>query len=222
VKSILKKELPLWAIIALPLIYLAYIWGQLPDKVPVHWNIKGEVDRYGSSTELILMALLPLFVYLIFLIVPKIDPKKKLHKMGNKFQHLKIWFMIIMSMLSLYILYSAMHQSLVVPNYLFLIIGFLFIMLGNYFKTIQPNYFIGIRTPWTLENETVWKETHQFAGKMWFAGGILVVLASLILSKQVMTYVFITFVAIITIITVLYSYFKFEEIKKQHKITSIK
>lgn len=217
-KSILKKESPLWAIIVLPLIYLAYIWKQLPDQVPVHWNINGEVDRYGSSSELILMALLPLFVYLTFLIIPKIDPKKKLYKMGNKFQHLKIWFMIIMSMLSLYILYSAMHQSLVIHNYMLLIIGFLFIMLGNYFKTIQPNYFIGIRTPWTLENETVWKETHRLAGKIWFVGGILIVLASLILSKQLITYVFITTLVIMIAIPILYSYFKFEDIKNSRRL----
>jgi len=95
-------------------------------------------------------------------------------------------------------------------------------MLGNYFKTIQPNYFIGIRTPWTLENEIVWKETHRLAGKMWFAGGILIVLASLILGKQFITYVFLAIMAIITAIPLLYSYFKFEEIKKQHKATSMK
>lgn len=77
----LKKELPIIAIVLLPFLYLAYIWNQLPEKVPVHWNSLGEIDRYGEKIELLLIPLmLPFLVYLIFLIVPKIDPKNKLHQ----------------------------------------------------------------------------------------------------------------------------------------------
>ncbi len=87
----LKKELPLIAVVLLPFIYLAYIWNELPKKVPVHWNINGEIDRYGYKLELIIFPLfLPLLMYVILLIVPKIDPKNKLSKMGNKFQNLKV------------------------------------------------------------------------------------------------------------------------------------
>jgi len=221
-KSILKKEIPLMAIILMPLIYLAYIWTSLPDKIPVHWGLDGEVNRYGGSAELILITLLPLIIYLSFWVIPKIDPKKKLHKMGNKFQNLRIWFTLIMSMFALFFLYSSLHQSFNIQNYLVVLLGFLFIIIGNYLKTIQPNYFLGFRTPWTLENETVWKETHRLAGKMWFVGGILVVLTGLILSTQNIHYVVITILSIISIIPLVYSYFKFDQIKKQPNTTSIK
>ncbi|WP_342662761.1 DUF1648 domain-containing protein [Gelidibacter mesophilus] len=78
----LKKELPLLTIVVLPFVYLASIWNQLPEKVPMHWNVKGEVDRYGNKVELLLIPiLLPLLVYVIFLVVPKIDPKNKLKTM---------------------------------------------------------------------------------------------------------------------------------------------
>lgn len=81
----LKKELPILAIVLLPFIYLGYVWNELPSKVPMHWNIKGEIDRYGDKSELIIIPfLLPLLVYLIFLVVPKIDPKNKLNQMGGK------------------------------------------------------------------------------------------------------------------------------------------
>lgn len=86
--------------------------------------------------------------------------------MGNKLQSLKALLTIITSIIALFILYSVKIQNLPNPNYSILGIGVLFVILGNYFKTIQPNYFIGIKTPWTLENETIWKETHRMAGKL--------------------------------------------------------
>jgi len=211
----LKKELPLIAIVLLPFVYLAYIWNQLPEKVPMHWNIKGEIDRYGDKIELIIIPiLLPLLVYVIFLVVPKIDPKNKLNKMGNKLQTIKVLLTTFMSILALFIIYSAKNQSFTNPNYIVLLIGILYIILGNYFKTIKANNFIGIRTPWTLENETVWKETHKLGGKMWFVGGIIVVLSSLILDKRPNFTIFLIITGIITIIPIVYSYLLFRNEKK--------
>ncbi|WP_442795809.1 SdpI family protein [Pelobium manganitolerans] len=211
----LKKELPIITIVLLPFIYLAYLWNDLPNKVPMHWNMKGEIDRYGDKSELIIIPfLLPLLIYVIFLVIPKIDPKNKLNKMGNKLQTVKFLLTTFMSILALFIIYTAKHQTLTNPNYIVLLIGILFIILGNYFKTIQPNYFIGIRTPWTLENETVWKKTHKLGGKMWFVGGIIVVLSSLVLDKQLNFTLFLIITAIISIIPITYSYVVFKSEKK--------
>ena len=203
----LKKELPILAIVLLPFIYLGYVWNELPSKVPMHWNIKGEIDRYGDKSELIIIPfLLPLLVYLIFLVVPKIDPKNKLNKMGGKLQAIKFLLTTLMSILALFIIYTAKNQSFTNPNNIVIIIGVLFIVIGNYFKTIKPNYFIGIRTPWTLENETVWKKTHKLGGKMWFIGGILIVILSLILNKSLSFTIFMIITGVITIIPIAYSY----------------
>ena len=214
----LKKELPLIAIVLLPFIYLVYLWNDLPSKVPMHWDLKGDIDRYGGKSELIIIPfLLPLLVYIIFLVVPKIDPKNKLNKMGNKLQILKFLMTTFMSILALFIIYSAKNQSITNPNYIVLIIGLLYLILGNYFKTIKANYFIGIRTPWTLENETVWKETHKLGGKLWFIGGLILILSSLLLEKQTNFTLFIIVTAIISIIPVVYSYLKFQNVKKQKR-----
>jgi len=211
----IKKEIPLIVIVSLPFIYLAYIWKELPEKVPMHWDINGEINRYGEKIELLIIPIiLPLLIYVIFLVVPKIDPKNKLNKMGNKLQTLKILMTTFMSILALFIIYSAKNQSFANPNYIVLLIGILYIILGNYFKTIKANYFIGIRTPWTLENETVWKETHKLGGKMWFLGGIIVVISSLILDKQTNFTLFMVITGIITIIPIAYSYFKFKNLIK--------
>ena len=208
----IKKELPIIVIVLLPFLYLAYIWNQLPAKVPVHWNVKGDIDRYGDKAELILIPLLlPLLVYVIFLVVPRIDPKKKLDKMGNKLQNLKLLMTTLMSMLALFILYSAQNQSFDQSNYLFILIGILYIILGNYSKIIKPNYFIGIRTTWTLESESVWKETHKLGGKLWFIGGIIVVLSGFILGNKPNLIVFLTITTINAIVPIVYSYMLFKK-----------
>ncbi|WP_455170234.1 SdpI family protein [Aegicerativicinus sediminis] len=210
----LKKELPLIAIVLLPIIYLATVWNELPQKVPVHWNINGEIDRYGSKMEILAVTLfIPIFIYGLFLVIPKIDPKNKIEKMGGKFQSLKFIMVTFMSLLAFYIVYSVKNESISNPNYILIGIGALFIILGNYFKTIQSNYFIGIRTPWTLENEKVWKETHKLGGKLWVFGGLLIVISCLVLDRKVNFIVFFAVTVTITLIPVIYSYLLFQKEK---------
>lgn len=210
----LKKELPLIGIVLLPFLYLAYVWNDLPDEVPLHYNIKGEVDRYGDKSELILIPILTsVLIYLIFLVVPYIDPKKQIQKMGKKYDSLKLVLTTFMSVFALFILYMTKNQSVANSNFILLLCGILFIIFGNYFKTIKSNYFIGIRTPWTLENEHVWKETHKLAGKIWFAGGLLVILSSLIFNEEIGIIIFMSIVAIMGLIPVIHSYLLFKKQK---------
>ena len=82
------------------------------------------------------------------------------------------------------------------------------------FKVIKQNYFVGIKTPWTLESEEVWKLTHILAGKLWILGGLLVVIFSLVLPENINFYIFISITALITIVPIVYSYLKFNELKK--------
>ena len=214
-KSSIQKELTAISIVLIPLIYILLIWDQLPDKVAMHWNIEGNIDRYGSKFELLVVAgLLPLVTYVTLLIVPKIDPKKKIASMGKKYHQIKVFLVSFMSILSIFIVYSAKQENIFNPNYLILIIGLFYIVLGNYFKTIKANYFIGIRTPWTLENEKIWKETHRLGGVLWFSGGSLVVLLSLLLPKELAFKVFIGVTVFISIIPVLYSYWLYRKISK--------
>ena len=208
----LKKDLPLIGIVLLPFVYLAYIWNQLPAQVPMHYNIEGEIDRYGNKSELILIPIMTsLLIYLIFLAVPYIDPKKQIQKMGGKYDTLKFIITTFMSILALFIIYTAKNQTLTDPDYILLGCGVLFLILGNYFKTLKANYFIGIRTPWTLESESVWKATHKLAGKIWFLGGLLIILSCLILDGKTNFIVFMCITAIMVLVPVLYSYLLFRK-----------
>ena len=210
----LKREIPLIIIVLIPFIYLAYIWNSLPETVPTHWNYKGEIDAWGKKSSLILiMFLLPVLTYVLFSIIPFIDPKKKIQAMGNKYHNLKFLMTLFMSALAIFILYSVKEQSITNPAFIILAIGLLYIILGNYMKTLKANYFIGIRTPWTLENETVWKKTHALAGKLWFIGGLAIIISSLTTNKNFNSIFFISITIIIAVIPLIYSFLEFNKIK---------
>ena len=211
-----KKEIPFLAIALIPFAYLIYIWNRLPEKVPMHWNGAGEIDRYGDKKELLVtLFMLVGITYFVFLIIPSIDPKQKLQNMGNKLNNLRMILTLFMSGLAVFILYSV-QQKTSNPAFVFSIIGLLFAFLGNYFKTIKPNYFIGIKTPWTLENEEVWKKTHLMGGKLWFVGGLLMAL-TFVLPNKIQCYTFMGIVAVITIVPIVYSYLEFKKTKTDNK-----
>jgi uncharacterized membrane protein len=215
----IKKEIPFISIALLPFVYLAYIWNRLPESVPMHWNASGEIDDYGSKNELFFVLLLLVGLpYLIFLVIPNIDPKQKLQNMGNKLNNLRFILTLFMSALAIFILYSVQQQSSN-PGFIFSIVGLLFAFLGNYFKTIKPNYFIGIKTPWTLESEEVWKKTHLLAGKMWFVGGLLMAM-TFVLPEPVNLFVFLGITAVISVIPIVYSYLEFKKQKTNQEHTS--
>lgn len=212
----LKKELPLMAIALLPFLYLMTIWKNLPEQIPTHWNVDLQVDAWGNKNSIwFMLFILPVFSYILMTIVPNIDPKKKIDLMGRKFYQLKFILVGSMSVMAIIILYTIKNQSISSICLLFVPIGVLIILLGNYFKTIQPNYFIGIKTPWTLENEEVWKSTHTLAGKMWVIGGLLILISSFIFDKNLARYVFFSIITFITIIPIAYSYIKSKELKNR-------
>lgn len=210
-----KKELPILGFVLLPFVYLGYLWNSLPEKVPIHWNLKGEIDDWGSKLSLIgLVFLLPVLTYVLMLAIPKIDPKKRIEFMGGKYYQLKLVLVCFMSVLALFIIHSSKSQTLSSPSVVFVLVGLLFMALGNYFKVIKQNYFVGIKTPWTLESEEVWKLTHILAGKLWILGGLLVVIFSLVIPDNINFYFFLTITAIITVVPIVYSYLIFKKLKK--------
>jgi uncharacterized membrane protein len=133
--------------------------------------------------------------------------------MGNKYRNLKFLMVLFMSALAVFIIYSVKEQSITNPSFIILAIGLLFMLLGNYMKTIKANYFIGIRTPWTLENESVWKSTHKLGGKLWFIGGLAIVISSLTASKEFNTIFFIIITILLTLIPLVYSYLEYKKLK---------
>ena len=213
-KTTFKNEWPSILITALPFLYLAYVWKSLPEKVPIHWNMAGEIDRYGSKTELLLIPfVLPLLTYLIFLAVPYIDPKKQIKKMGKKYHQLKLVFVFFTSIIALYIIYASSVSSLTSVKIMYIGVALLITILGNYMQSIKPNYFIGFRTPWTLESNDVWKLTHRLAGRLFVVGGLVMALLAFFLNNTMLFWTLIVIITIITLIPLIYSYLKFKDLE---------
>ena len=214
----LKKELPLLLLVAVPFVYLALIWKELPSEVPLHWNIQGEIDRYGSKAELwAITAVTSGLIYLIFLLVPIIDPKRKIHEMGAKYTQLKFAMVAIMSALGVVLLHMIKKGNDDSLSLVFIVIGLLISVLGNFMKTVRPNYFIGIRTPWTLENPAIWDKTHHLAGKLWFAGGLLMILLVFFLKDASYIIVFTGLILMIALIPIAYSFILFRRMGEKGK-----
>lgn len=213
-----KKELPILGFVLLPFVYLAYLWNSLPKKVPMHWNLKGEIDDWGSKYSLVgLIFLLPVLTYVLMLLIPKIDTKKRIEFMGGKYYQIKFVLVCFMSVLALFIIHSSKSQTLSSPSMVFVMIGLLFMALGNYFKVIKQNYFLGIKTPWTLESEEVWKLTHILAGKLWIIGGLLIIIFSLVITENINFYIFISITSIISIVPIVYSFLIYKKLKKSNQ-----
>jgi uncharacterized membrane protein len=189
--------------------------------VPVHFGIDGKADGWSGKGSLWAMAAgIPLGLYALMLVIPVLDPKKRIGEMGVKYHHFRFILGAFFSAISGYILYVTRSGGDMNAGGLVAILGGFFAALGNYMQALRPNYFIGIRTPWTLESEEVWKSTHRLGGRMWMVGGVLLMVLGLLVKSglwlliPVMT-VFITMVGV----PVVQSYLLFREAArlKDHK-----
>lgn len=209
-------EILIWGVMLVPLSYLFLTWQELPDRVPIHFNLKGEADDWGSKNFLVgLILFMTLGMNLLLLIIPNIDPKDKLAHMGNKYHQLRLLLALFMAALAVFLVYSAKAGNLENTNFINLLIGALFIAFGNYFQAIKPNYFIGIRTPWTLESETVWRKTHRLGGRLWMLGGAVMCLSALLNDPSLRMVVFIATAAIVVLIPVIYSFIEQRKERRQ-------
>ncbi len=208
----LKKEIWLWLIMASPLVFLYSVWSELPATVATHFNFNGEPDDWSSkSTLAVIMAALSLGIYLLITFIPLIDPKKKVLEMGNKYFLVKLFTTLFISILCMFIVQSAKTSSMGEGKMIFVITGAFFAVLGNYMPAMKPNYFIGIRTPWTLENETVWRKTHQLSGKLLFIAGIINMILPFLIPGNFMP-VFMGISIGVPLVAVVYSYIVYKQV----------
>ena len=209
------KELLLWVIIIIPFVYLAMVWQNLPARVPTHFDLAGNPNDWSDKTSLpYMIAAMGIGSYLLFLFIPYFDPKNKIAQMGEKYYSLRLIMTLFMSALSFYLLYVS-NKGDINPFILIGLIGAFDTVFGNYLQTVKPNYFIGIRTPWALENENTWKSTHRLAGRIWMIGGLLIIFISLITkSNYFLGISFAVITLIITLVPIVYSYLEFRKIHK--------
>ena len=173
-KRKIMREAGLIVFHLIPFVYLLIIYNHLPDVVPTHFDISGEPDDFSSKGSLFwILGLLNGIGYLLFLVIPRIDPKKFATTHEKVYNKIRVGMSVLFVALSFIIVYSAGGDALKGIFFLACIIAGLCIFLGNYFQAVKTNYFIGIRTPWTLHSEEVWRKTHHLTGRLLFFGGLL-------------------------------------------------
>ncbi len=196
----------------LPTILCSFIYNKLPDKIPTHFDINGNIDSYGS--KLFVCIILPLILCIFNIITHLIinnDPNKKNH---NKSLKILIYFLApLMSVIFIptTILISLginINMSVIAPVFMSII----FIFIGNYLPKCRQNYTIGIRLPWTLNNKENWKKTHRLAGLLFVISGILNILITIIFPN--LSFYTLTISLIVSaIIPAIYSFLMYKKYK---------
>ena len=168
-----------------PVIYLITIWNSIPAIIPTHYNADFKPNAIGSKSILWFPALLlsgvSLLIYFLFKNIHRIDPKRYGDKRKDSLMRLGIVVLVFMAILNFVILLSITKNIHLLDKLLFPVVGLFFSFIGNYMQNLKPNYFAGIRIPWTLNSEQNWRKTHQFAGKLWFFGGLTIAVGCLFL-----------------------------------------
>lgn len=170
------------ALLALPPLYLRWAWPVLPAQIPTHFGLDGQANGFTSRDHIWLVVLaLPLGGAALLTALPRFDPKQRLDGNNVNFQKLRLAVVALPSGLACQSLYLSLHPATPPGRGIAVLLGLFFAFLGNYLTTVQPNYFVGIRTPWTLESPAVWARTHRVVGFLFCASGLLVAGLALVL-----------------------------------------
>ena len=200
-----KKLLILTSIvILLPMLWGLMIWSQLPNQIPIHFNVGDQADNFQSKPLVVFgLPIFLLVVHLFVIFVSARDPKNQ--TMNKKMGKVIYWLTPIVSLGVFYLIYSKALGSTTNPSiFASALLGLIFVMLGNYMPKLKVNHTVGIRLPWTLQSEDNWHKTHRLAGKLWVLGGLILLLEAGL--QFALSYVLVLVILAIVFIPMMYSY----------------
>ena len=176
----MRKWIPLLIVVA-AFLATAVVYQSLPATIPTHWSVEGQAN--GWSSRIWGAWMIPFFLlgmWAMFRFLPAIDPRGRNYaKFGGAFEGIMISLMLFALGLHVIVLRAALGYPVEMRRMLPIGVGVLFIVIGNLLPRARPNWFIGLRTPWTLSSDRVWEKTHRFGGRIFVAGGVLMILAAL-------------------------------------------
>lgn len=193
------------ALCAAALLFSLWVWRDLPESMPVHWNAAGEVDGYGSRAEgALILPGTALFLWLLLSALPAISPSG-FRMEGFRSVYDRVQLAVLTFMLALHVLLIGNALGwwpMAVERAVIVFVGGLFMFLGNYLGKTTRNFFIGIRTPWTLASDEVWRRTHRLAGWLMVGGGAVLMLMGVV---GLMPWLLFVVIGAVGLIPVLYS-----------------
>jgi uncharacterized membrane protein len=180
----MRKWIPLLIIIVAVVSSVA-VYPRLPDSIPTHWDLYGKPN--GWSSRFWGSWVMPIFLvatWAFMRVLPAIDPRGRNYlKFGGAFEGIIIAVMLFMLGLHIIILRAALGYAVAMDRVLAIGMGGLFTVIGNLLPRARPNWFVGIRTPWTLSSDRVWEKTHRFGGKVFVASGLVMLFGGLAMPK---------------------------------------
>lgn len=214
--KILLKHFVFICIAFLPLLYMYLNWQSLPDKVAVHFDSEMKPNGFADKSSLWLyiggVGALAVGVYFLMIYINKVDPKRMNKPVQPVMQKIGMGTLLFLTAINFDILYGALHPlDNFFENFMNPLLGLLFMFLGNLMYNIKPNYFAGIKIPWTLASDYNWKKTHRLGGALWFVGGLVLVITGMILPAKAESYVLNTCLAIMVIVPIVYSFIIFKQ-----------
>ena len=192
-----------------PMLVGLILWNKLPLEIPTHFGLNGEADGYSSKAFAVFgMPLMMLAFHIICVFATKADPKMK--GISDKVFTLVLYIIPAVSLLMCAMIYPvALGNNVKIGTVTILFMGLLFVVSGNYLPKCKQSYTVGIKLPWTLDDSENWNKTHALAGKLWFAGG-LVIMATSFLESPV---IFFAITAVMIIIPTVYSFLLYKNKK---------
>ena len=206
IKKNKKKLLISSIIILLPTVVGLILWNTFPDTMAIHFGMGGKAEN--SATEGYVVFFLPLILlafHWLGMVITNLDPKNK--QQTPKAQNLIFWIMPCISVFSMTIIFLTafgIQEDSIFP-FLFLAVGLGFTIIGNYLPKCRQNYTLGIKVKWTLQSQENWNVTHRLGGRVWFIGGVLLMVMALIPYNFSM-YIALGILIVITVIPLVYSY----------------
>ena len=182
------------------------VYPRLPDRIPTHWNLRGEADGWGGPGAAFLFPAIGTGTWLLMMVLPRIDPRRaNWEKFRDEVRLLVGVLVLFFAWIEAVALGAALGWKLDTGRAVMGGVGVLLAVIGNYLPRIRSNWFMGIRTPWTLSSESVWRDTHRVGGRAFVAGGLAMVLAGFIpgILAQLLA---IAAAMVATLIPVVYSY----------------
>jgi uncharacterized membrane protein len=210
-----KNELPLIVIMSLVTAVVMISYPYLPGILPMHWNAAGEVDGTAAKSPLSAFFHLGIIWACFFgmLYLPYIDPKRdKYGKFLDAYRIIRYAIIILLCAISVIVTATALGYKIPMEKAMPVIVAIEFIVIGNYMGKIRTNWFVGIKLPWTLENEEVWNKTHRLTGRLFVICGIIGI-AAIALPGMWTFIIFMGSLFGVVVISTVYSYLVYRKIK---------
>ncbi len=185
-------------------------WTTLPDdaRIPMHWGISGEADRFGGKTEALLtLPLIILALGLFFVLSPRLMPRRR-NVARSRHVYLASWIgtLVMLTVLHAVSVVNAAGGDLPVVRIVVALVGALFLVLGNYLPKSRSNWIAGVRTPWTLDSDRAWRRANRLAGFLFAAAGVILLATAFVLPLPALFAILLTGAAVSGIGPVVYSW----------------